>query len=399
MPPYDFAGLSEKLAGFSEAFDLSLRHIHLDKASEPLELPEPHGAFPGSLLPSVPPVVVDANILRGDILYACRKNTRTTLTNAANAGAIRLFGAQHVVDEVARLSGEWTKGTNVTRTEFLVRWATQYLPLIRIVRKDDLRDDLLDPDEQERIARLQVDDPDDVPSATLALGLGAFYLTKDEAAWRAVYGREADPGEHEQWVEILKAGGDAGELGMLLNVAGNLSTIAAGSIAQGARWLTRTGGGWVWVPVGLAVAAMWFRAKPATRQKLRDGSITTAMTVAQAFSDYQNRLERFRAAAPSTPSWESLIATTDKRAVLARACLRVLARSSRSDRSAEELANRLPELGVGQSEALVRGILRSHGCFVEIWSGRWQVGRMHHGIRPYIEHMRIERDEGSTDSA
>ena len=77
--------------------------------------------------------MVDANVLRNDILRACRTGQRTVLVTAANAGLLRLFCARHVYDEVIEHSGDWTVGGLVTRDAFLRRWLLEYLPLIRVV--------------------------------------------------------------------------------------------------------------------------------------------------------------------------------------------------------------------------------------------------------------------------
>jgi hypothetical protein len=53
----------------------------------------------------------------------------------------------------------------------------------------------------------------------LALVLGTFYLSNDSRALRAVYGLDADLREHAKWLEVLEAGGDAGELGRMFHVA------------------------------------------------------------------------------------------------------------------------------------------------------------------------------------
>jgi hypothetical protein len=118
-----------------------------------------------------------------------RSRSTDCLTNAANVGVLRLFCAQHVLDEVVEHSASWTEGTAVTRSIVLRRWLTEYLPQIRVLQADDLPDGLLTPDEKGRIDQLQLDDTDDVPSAALALLLGAFYLTRDGDA----LGQSTDP--------------------------------------------------------------------------------------------------------------------------------------------------------------------------------------------------------------
>ena len=74
----------------------------------PIRFPDPRGAFPGDILLRPPPVVVDANVLRSDILRACRTEQRTVLVTAAIAGLLRLFCAEHVYHEVIEHSGDWT---------------------------------------------------------------------------------------------------------------------------------------------------------------------------------------------------------------------------------------------------------------------------------------------------
>ena len=73
-----------------------------------------------------------------------------------------------------------------------------------------------------------------MPSAVLALLLEAFFLSEDGKPLRAVYG-DADLSGHREWVSILKAGGDAGQLGKTFTLAVNLTTLAANEVASGAR--------------------------------------------------------------------------------------------------------------------------------------------------------------------
>ncbi len=92
----------------------ALFDMHTRNSREPIRLPSLNGAFPEDFLLQPPPVVPDANRLRNDILYACRHGRRTVLVTAANAGLLRLFCAQHVVDEVVGHSAEWAEGSGVS---------------------------------------------------------------------------------------------------------------------------------------------------------------------------------------------------------------------------------------------------------------------------------------------
>ena len=112
----------------------AVAEMHRYSTVAPIRFPDPGGAFTGDILLRPPPVVVDANVLRNDILYACRTGRRTVLVTAANAGFLRLFCAEHVYEEVIEHSSDWAADGQVTRDAFLRRWLLEYLPLIRVVQ-------------------------------------------------------------------------------------------------------------------------------------------------------------------------------------------------------------------------------------------------------------------------
>lgn len=87
-------------------------------------------------------------------MYSCGRNIRTVLVNAANASLVRLFAADHVVSEVWEHSEEWTAGTDVPQGDFLARWLTEFLPLIRVFVDDADPSELLTPEETARLAAL-----------------------------------------------------------------------------------------------------------------------------------------------------------------------------------------------------------------------------------------------------
>ena len=84
--------------------ELFLRSSIAGAITAPIRYPDDHGAFPIAEWPMlgylVPPIVVDANVLRNDILYSCRNDRRTSLVTATNAGFLRMFCAEHVIEEV-----------------------------------------------------------------------------------------------------------------------------------------------------------------------------------------------------------------------------------------------------------------------------------------------------------
>jgi predicted nucleic acid-binding protein len=372
-PPFQMPQTDSKVASFQPALHRSISVMHVRNSDNPINFPDRRGIFPGTLLAEVPPIVVDANWLRNDIKYACRNGQRTTLTNVANEGLLRLFCSQHVIDEVGEHAAEWTNGSEVSLESFLRRWLMEYLPLLRVLQDNDVSRELLTPDEVGRIEKLRVVDPDDVPSATLALALGAFYLSDDKRALRAVYGPGVDLWRHGELLDLLMAGGDAGELGQMLQLMTGLIT-GLGTFAAQSAW-RRIG------PVGLfLVAALGYagyrRMSTETRAKIGKGVTTGLTAFAEAYAEWQVHLRRFRRASPVLPSWGELATKNDPTFVLTRACLFSLARVGQSNCSAAELKIRLPELSVAQGEARVRQVLRTAPCFFEAWYGRWQVGEM-----------------------
>ena len=172
-------------------------------------------------------------MLRGDIGHACRRGRRTALITGANSGALRLFCAQHVLDEVLEHSEAWASALKVPHDMYLARWADEYLPLIRTIQKDGLPYGLLGPSELDRIRLMG--NSKDVPSIALSLALGAFYLTEDRAARNAVYGVDVDLEERQRWLRVLMDGGDADELSKVLYMAFAVPTLAVGGAHRDLR--------------------------------------------------------------------------------------------------------------------------------------------------------------------
>jgi hypothetical protein len=360
-----------------------LEFTHDRNAVAPINHPDEHGAFVstaplwGTLGRGVQPIVADANKLRDDILHACRRRHRTVLINAANAGATRIFCASHVLAEVEEHAEEWaSESGDVRHEQFRACWSGEYLPLIRRVRDEDVPFDLLDPAESRRIADLRAEDPDDVPSATLALALGAFFLSEDIPALRAVYGPGVNIEEHRAWLEVLKAGGDAGELSTMTFGAMMVPTVATAGLFRLSRWLARTYSPWLLPLIALGVGLFVAQLSPDARKKVGSALAQTGTALLNLYAAYEAACERFEAAAPQVPTWASLVQTNDRRTVLARACLYELARSLENPASAQMVARALPRLGVGQGEQLVRETLRLHGCFDRPYRGLWQVGHV-----------------------
>lgn len=145
---------------FVEGLQEVLRAGHLAGAQDPIIGVGADGAFLGSGLLGRPgpPLVVDANWLRSDLLRSYARRQQTVMLTAANHGLVRLYCAPHVLDEVDEHYAEWATGKDLPAAEVLGAWRRDYLPLLRRV---DPPAGLLSAAEQARIDLLESRDADD----------------------------------------------------------------------------------------------------------------------------------------------------------------------------------------------------------------------------------------------
>jgi len=359
----------------AEALDLHLQHSYAQNAEAAIRRPDGCGAFPSASLHSILGgesllVVPDTNVLLRDIAYSCLKG-RTVLITAANSGAVRLFCAEHVIVEVLEHSKEWAFSEGIPHETYVSRWNQEYLPLMRTIPAHGISNEILSPAELSRVNALGASK--DIPSVVLSLALGAFYLTEDRGAWRAVYGANANHRERFRWLDTLKAGGKADELGelflgSLVLPAVTVQAVAAlcGDVIKAAPWIL--------APIAGLLGWLAFRTSRETYGSIGSGLLQALTLVADVYKPYHEALDQFRRMAPSIPTWNELAQTNGRRSVLARAVMYELARSSNSDMSATELARELPDLHVGQRAHLVRDTFRASACFSQPYLGRWQLG-------------------------
>lgn len=333
-------------------------------------------SFPAAAIVQPRPLVGDTRFLGGDIGYACRRSQRTTMITATNAQVFRLFCAQHVVDEVLEHHGLWSEHerTTVTSAQFLQRWHHEYLRMIRVVPNNGIPLDWFSPAERDRLAQLEIDDADDIPSVKLALVARGLYLSKDRDALRAAYGAAADLIDHEEWLVRLRAGSDAAELMRMLRGAGALTYAAGYGAFSGARWIyDRLGDVSILLGAGTALL-IWQWLRQPSRASLREGATKMIELVATIGLEQREREAHSLRALPPVPTWADLLETNDRDAVVGRACLYYLARESHGHLSAAELAAKIRQQ-VACSDGRVRALLRATPCFTEVCPGRWQVGR------------------------
>lgn len=361
--------------------ELILRSSISAATTAPIRPPDERGAFPiAEWLMSdypVPPVVVDANVLRNDILYSCRKDRRTTLVAATNAGFLRMFCAEHVIEEVNEHSQRWAREGGIDVALLINRWQDEYLPLLRCV---DIPNGLLTESEAGEIAQLERIDPDDVPSATLARLLGAFYLSEDKTALRAVYGPELDFEIHHAWVDAIRYGSNSAQITGVSQAALVVPAMLGEGLFGAGRFLYSKSP-WLLAGTILALVGLGCLAWRSDQDKVKgalaslgDGLLAIGKTIT-AFRNYALDCQAaFSRVFPIVPNWQDMWGSHNCEQVLARHCLYSLAREPRGHLSAVEMHEGLPFYVRGQQNT-VRKVFREYPCFQEVGRGRWQVGR------------------------
>ncbi|MBN9375601.1 MAG: hypothetical protein J0I40_09470 [Cellulomonas sp.] len=345
-------------------------------------MPDERGGFGYAFLPYVFPVVLDAMALRDQLLRIARTGQRTVLVTAANSGVLRLFCARHVMEEVEEHQAEWATQKGVSVPLVHAVWLDTLAPLLRCV---EVPTGLAVAGEQRRLDALDVrgsklGDPDDVPTATLALLLGAPLLSRDHKPLIAVYGADIDHVALGRWLPRLYDGGDVGATGSFLQSVELLGSVLGRGVFVGLRELAGRVP-WPWLLLGgvAAGAAVHVFVPSATQRKvgsvLGDGLLSAVGLVAEMARLRAEAETRFEALLPDQPSWNQIRNELGAAAGLTRACLYQLARSPRSDQSAVELSALLGEVGVRpRGPAVVRAALRRQACFDEPYPGRFQVG-------------------------
>lgn len=358
----------------------TITDLHRQRASKPVPVADPAGAFPSTILPAAMPVVVDAMTLGRDLVRTSTRG-RTILVGGASSGALRLFVARHAVAEIyEHLEDVWAPRANLSVEELEQVWRREYLPLLRMV---DVPEGLLYPSEAERIAILATldhehGDPDDVPSATLALLLQAPFLSADRKSLRAVYGPDLDYEAHCEWLDVLRAGGDLGPLGDYLTASYLLTAGIAVGAYETIRSLLRVIP-WQYVAIAVVAGAAAFHVLVPPERKaailagtkivLREGWELLQVIV----MNYVEAKARIDAMAPTTLLGELSVGLSSQ-AALERACIHDLARCRAGNQSAKELSDAL-WIEAPHGETKVRATLRGGSAFDQVYQGRFQVGR------------------------
>jgi hypothetical protein len=364
--------------GDEDAADEFLKDWHRRNAAAAIDGHDANGVWRESLfapwLKDALPVVIDANVLRNCVGPTAKRGTRMALTSVANARGTRVFCAAHVVDEFYEHHEEWAHGYGVTPEVYRTAFETEYRPLLRVVATDGIEEMLL-PEERARLDVLRGRDLDDVPTATVAIAMGAMPITMDPAPWEAVYGERADTADLQGWLNRFMMAGDRAELEKFQ------TGVTAG--VSGAVF----GTGWAAVqlfrfsPVLFAAAGIGFAAiavsipRETYAERWNDLGAGFSRLNEAIFTPSARAEANLRAQLPPFPAWGDLINATARDAALARACLYRLARSRTTPALASEIAEHLPELAIGQTPPRIGTALRRFPAFFEVASRQWQVGR------------------------
>jgi predicted nucleic acid-binding protein len=334
---------------------------------------------------AVRPAVVDTNVLKSDVLQACFRAHQTALLLSGEYG-LRLFCSEHVIAEFEEHLEEWVAGLLPVETVRAV-FERYYVPILRVVR---VPSGPLHSDEAERIARLRTVDPDDVPTAILAMLLHAPVLTRDRPLLRAVHGDDADIDSRQEWLDVALAGRTLSETDKQMWAAGaGLDLMGRGTVA-GTRAVVRAVGSLppvlqlavMLAGIGMGIVAI------ANRKSIADAASRAGRgfvelygpAIATWYQERQLSIAWVHAADPpllqaGTASGLPLAPSALGRSALTRVCIYALGRAPEG-LSAEALASALPtDLPMATGVAKVRQVLRTHRSFYQLPRGRWQLGK------------------------
>lgn len=256
------------------------------------------------------------------------------------------------------------------------KWESEYFPPLRCV--EEVSSDLLTPVEARSIEQLRRIDPDDLPSATLALVFGACFLSQDRAPLACVYGPALDYKGHCDWLRGLQAnGGASATLAVFATVA--LGPILVGQgVVNAARALYLKNPWWLLGGAAALLVASVLAWRRYWDDDVRDsllGEFEALSAIIAEGSDFLTECRStFEKLLPVTPDPKTLATNLTPTQLVTRQCLYDLAREPRGNLSAKEIYEIIPLAVKGQHNTL-RQILRGSPCFAEVGRGRWQVGR------------------------
>jgi predicted nucleic acid-binding protein len=302
--------------------------------------------------------VLDTNAIFNDLIYQLRHNREVgTLIRSAREGAVWLFATSRVLDEVReRAITQERRGFSVET--LLGLFERHYLPEIRFV-------DVAGIPVWERALAVGQADPDDLPTAQLALLLAPCHVYTDDP-----HLTEAGFGEPRNWLSLTQSAERAMRVDQTMLLIAEVTKLAWGKVRP---WIERNrrelGSGEILIGVGLGLAVLTL-LPPAGHAKIEQaaagggrllsgaGELTASagLGLVGERARHSGYLAEATVEADETPTLEQSIA--------------------------RELALRGPlkvrELGVavGVEGATVDALLRLRPCFVNDRDGWWLGRRM-----------------------
>jgi len=304
---------------------------------------------------------------------------RTLLVSDANYRILRIYCASHVLEEVEEHAFEWALDRGIEFSAVTRAWRDSLLPLIRVVELPLV--DLFSESERARLEILHNRDSDDIPTAKLALLVGARVLSRDRRLLECVYGPDIDYDGHVDWLDKLSALGDLAVLDSSMQFAFLLGANIFEAVWSAAVSIAKR----LPTPIllsALAMVAIGYRqfVPPERRSSFLAIIMDLGKSLGQVFIESMEfrsyALDRFRALAE--PQSVPRMAINDgmyQKSVLLRSSIYYLARNLEVGMSAAELKDEIDlHLGRAFGSQSVRTELQGSPSFVEIARGRYQLG-------------------------
>ena len=317
------------------------------------------------------PWVIDANELYGAVLHTARTSKTNLLARAASAGLITWYIAEHAAGEVDEHLDKWANDAGIDPVAAWRSWDEIYRPMLRLV-PGDLTELALTADEQQRLAELALRDSDDLPTARLAMAIGARLATRDGALLEATYGPGRTSSEHAD--ELIPTASALNSSGQLRELEAFAVLLPAALVAELVAIVRRTP---VLGAVGAGAAAFALRSRDRRQQlhagvqRLWAGLLATLEVWMAAHQTISEQLARYE------PVVSDLITTADELDTDARPriVMWMLAGRGQADASATDLASTWPaEVSQLRSTTDARSILHAGVAFIETTRGRFQLG-------------------------
>jgi predicted nucleic acid-binding protein len=317
------------------------------------------------------PWVIDANEMRQAILHTARTGKASLLARAASEGLITWYIAEHAVGEVHEHLDGWADREGVERSAAWEAWNGVYKPMLRMV-PGDLNHLKFTVDEQLRLDGLARRDPDDLPTARLAMAIGARLVTRDNAVIAAGYGPGRSSEDHGDLLiptsSALAASGHLRDM----EVVG--AALAGGVIVEVVSLVRR-------FPL-LGVAGAAGAALALRTAGHRERAVSTAQPVWTAVGKVLEVLVVMHAEiSGQLARYEPVLGSLDDTvrqlgsAARSRIVMWMLARSPVPDASATGLAGTWPGAAAPfRSETAIRSVLYSHPALTQTRRGRFQLG-------------------------